>query len=223
MAVAAGAIAGMVRDLRVEPVTILAGRLSAGGRYDAAALAAFAGRRDLDGYRSGCRGDALRAALTVRLHQFDAARGAGDPAAMDAAYEGVETAARAVLACSPLDGNAWLRLAMVDLQILGPVPAVLDELNMSYWVAPNEGWIIADRIAFAARLVDTGLAGVSGTLARDVRKYAASAEPKDVAALFSAAPVSARDEFQAALAFLPAERRQQIEKIIAENAGSAGN
>lgn len=49
------------------------------------------------------------------------------------------------IACAPMDGDLWLKLAMVARALDEPAPAITRYLAMSQKFAPYEGWIMDRR------------------------------------------------------------------------------
>ena len=150
----------------------LAASIEQGIRPEPGYLARFVENNGLDHPSSAC-GDALtRARLTVALAALDAAIKANDGTLIEAAERNALAIAKRRLVCHPLDGNAWLRYAMIDAQAGGPSARVVDELRLSYWSAPNESWVIDARLPFATRLYLAGVAGFDSEYLGDLRRFA---------------------------------------------------
>ena len=108
-------------------------------------------------------------------------------------------AAERRLACNPLDGNAWLRYAMVE-ERSGPTrQRSIAALRASYWTAPSEGWIIEPRLALRDRSDCRGRDdGFEAEYVDDLRRFVSFESTDRVAAAYVAAPAPVRDSLAAA-------------------------
>ena len=166
----------------------LAASIENGIQPDPAYLARFvAANRPADA-RGDCGDAATRSRLTIGLAALDAAASADDLSRRDGAVQDALDFARLRLACNPLDGNAWLRFAIVESDAGGPSAQAVEALELSYWSAPDEGWVIAARLPFATRLFLAGVAGFEAEYRNDLRRFA-DYEPVDqVASTYIATP-----------------------------------
>lgn len=154
-------------DVEARPVLHAAKRLESGLRpgpetIDALRLV-LSERRPL-----ACRRDVGRAVLTADLAILD--HGLRDAAGVALPQDYARTVAdfRSHLACLPLDGNAWLRLAMVRLRFEGPTPAVYDMARLSQWLVPYDAWVMEGRVPFLVGLSQGGDAVAGALLEREV-------------------------------------------------------
>ena len=91
----------------------------------------------------------------------------------DAAEKRRDRAAERRLACNPLDGNAWLRYAMVETRARRRVETVTRRFARSYWTAPSE---LGHRIPLArSRPISfwRALSGFETEYVDDLRRFAA--------------------------------------------------
>jgi hypothetical protein len=161
---------------------------------DADYLASFVARSGLDRANADC-GDLLtRARVTVSLAMLDAAVEKGDAELTASARATALRAAEQRLSCNPLDGNAWLRYAIATSRGDGPIAQVVDDLRMSYWTTPSEGWIVEPRLDFATGLLGSGVTGFEAEYLEDLRRFASFEPASRVGAAFveTSPPVRAR-------------------------------
>jgi hypothetical protein len=163
----------------------LAASIEKGFQPDPDYLARFVENNGLDHPSAGC-GDAFtRARLTVSLAALEAAIKGNDVTLIDAAEKNALEIARRRLICNPLDGNAWLRYAMIDVQASGPAPEAIDALRQSYWSAPNESWVMEARLPFATRLYLAGAPGFDSEYLDDLRRFATYPPANQVAETYA--------------------------------------
>ncbi|MGJ4952563.1 hypothetical protein [Bradyrhizobium sp. HKCCYLS20291] len=108
-----------------------------------------------------CQPAAVRAKAILRLYLYEDAASAqrNDEAAQ--LLTTLRSDLRAALRCIPTDGYLWLLLFSMDSRGSDVAPAHLDDLRMSYAVAPHEGWIALKRNPVALgsfTALDPGLA-----------------------------------------------------------------
>ena len=95
---------------------------------DADYLARFVASAGLDRASIDCGDPFTRASLTVNFAALEATTDALDATLIDAAERNAIRAAEHRLSCNPLDGNAWLRYAMVQTRGRGPAASAIDAL-----------------------------------------------------------------------------------------------
>ena len=188
----------------------LAASIERQAQPDADYLSRFVAGKGLDQVSLDCGDSFTRASLTVNLAALDAATKALDVPASDAAERNVIRAAEHRLACNPLDGNAWLRYAMVENKGAGPVKSVIDALRASYWTAPNEGWIIESRLPFATNLVLAGAGGFEAEYVDDLRRFASYESTSRVASAYVAVSRPVRQRMRPLIDGEPETRRKAI-------------
>jgi hypothetical protein len=186
--VAIALVAASVRALAVfaggADTRDLAASIEKGFKPDPDYLSSFVRNNGLDRPFTAC-GDAItRARLTVGLAALDAAIKGDVLASIDAAEKSALEIAKHRLSCNPLDGNAWLRYAMIETRSIGPAPAAIDALRLSYWSAPSESWVMEARLAFATPLYLDGVPGFEGEYLEDLRRFATYEPASQVAATY---------------------------------------
>jgi hypothetical protein len=189
-------------------------RLESGARYNRIPERAAIVDRQLPRPAGLCDPLIARARVTVRLAIADAVAESDQFGRFDDALSDASVALREALRCAPLDGNGWLRLAMVEVQREGPTPQVLQALQASYLAAPVDLWIMRARIPFAARLVASGVTAPEQQLARELVVFLAEAFPQDVAAVYAATSPDARKLLETRLKALAPARYTQIYRAM---------
>jgi hypothetical protein len=146
----------------------------------------------------------------VNLAALEAAAEENDPALTDVADRGALRAASHRLHCNPLDGNAWLRYAMVNARGKGPPALVIDQLSLSYRLAPNEGWVIEPRLAFATNLYLSGAASLQPGYLADLRLFTSFEAPGQVASAYVETPPRVRVLLRPLISGEPERRKNAI-------------
>lgn len=168
---------------------------------------------------ASCDRSNLRALATAQLNDFDMALVAADPIRADRAAVGAEAAIRKALACAPLDGNLWLRLATLDTARRGPSSNTIAFLRLSHWTAPSEGWIVRARVNFASRLFGAGIKDVEPELRSDIRTLVNFDAPDSVAELFVALPPSVQPIYRDWITLLPQDRKYDVKRSVERRGG----
>lgn len=213
-AIAAAVVVLTLRGLTLfadnADVVDLAVSIEKGATPDAGYLARFVARNGLDRASSDC-GDAFtRASLTVNLAALEAATTRNDTALVDAAEGNATRAAERRLGCNPLDGNAWLRYAMVEARGKAPAASVARDLRLSAWTTPSEAWILEPRLAFATGLNPAGVSGFETEYADDLRRFALYEPPGQVAAAYAETAPQVRASLRALIDIQLDARRTAI-------------
>jgi hypothetical protein len=188
----------------------LAASIEKGELPDAGYLARFVGSAGLDRASIDCGDPFTRASLTVNLAALQAATEEINVTLMDVAERNAIRAAEHRLACNPLDGNAWLRYAMVETRGRGPVGSAIDALRVSYWAAPSEGWIIEPRLVFATNLYLAGVTGFETEYLGDLRRFASFESTNRVAAAYVALSSQLGGQFRRQIDAQPQARKKAI-------------
>ena len=188
----------------------LAASIEKQAQPDADYLARFIASKGLDRASADCGDPFTRASLTVNLAALDAATKANDAPLADVAEKNAVRAAEHRLECNPLDGNAWLRYAMVENKGRGPVNSVIDALRVSYWTASSEGWIIEARLPFATNLALAGASGFETEYVDDLRRFASFKSTGRVAAAYVALSPPVRRRLRPLIDGEPETRKKAI-------------
>jgi hypothetical protein len=188
----------------------LAAAIETGLTPDAAYLYRFVAESGLALPSADCDDALTRARLTVGLAALAAATKGTDPAQMDAAARNALQIARSRLSCNPLDGNAWLRFSMINVQSSGPSPTAIEALRLSYWCAPNEGWVIKSRLPFATQLYLAGDIEFETEYRDDLQRFATYEPGRQVASTYIATNPRIRTLLHPLIAAQPEERKKEI-------------
>ena len=186
VALSGQAIAHIIQNANIVD---LAASIENGAPHDISYLKRLASSKDFLADRGDCNDTSTRARLTVALAEDQSIRGANQPP-LPVALE----AATQRLKCSPLDGNAWAQIARLKSRSDGPTLAVIDDIRASYLTAPNENWIVDDRIDFVSGLTLVGVTGLDTEFGEDLRRFV-EFNPSDrvaVSYVGFAAPIRAR-------------------------------
>jgi hypothetical protein len=163
----------------------LAASIERGVQPDPAYLSSFISNNGLDRGSTDCGDAVTRARLTVSLAALDAAIKGSDLASIDVAKKNALEIVKHRLNCNPLDGNAWLRLAMIEAQSSGALPGAVDALRLSYWSAPSESWVMEARLSFATRLYLADVPGFETEYLEDLRRFATYEPTNQVAKTYA--------------------------------------
>lgn len=210
------AILGLVFEADAGPARRLAERIDDGASPDPSYFARFEERHDLDGLVASCGGDVAKDVVLIRLSAAEAAIRQGDGEAVEQALSEAAETLRAALRCAPLNGDAWLRLAMVEARRGGVSPEVVDMLRMSYWTTPNEISVMRPRIRFASALYANGIEEIAGELQGDIRGLVLWGHDGELEALVPAAPDAVAPFYEKAARLVSGRRRARIEPFFEE-------
>lgn len=149
-----------------------------------------------------CRSNLLGAGLTVLLADLDAET-TDDRRVM---LQSVDRFLTHMLSCTPTDGDAWARLAMVR-QALGERPSEEAALlERSSWFAPSEGSTLAGRLEVWRHAMDETLVLAEPTLDRDILVALSYYSVEDAVKTLSGGGQKFRDRVSTASASLSDER-----------------
>jgi len=188
----------------------LADTIEGGFQHDYNYLARFVADNSLDQPYNYCGDRLTRARLTVALAFLDAANRQSDPQLKAAAGKTALLVTKQRLICSPLDGNAWLRLAMIGDQSGELRSKVSESLQLSYWSAPNEAWIIENRLRLATHLYLSGERSIEQDYVRDLRNFVAYESPNQIARSYVKAAPSIRALLNPIIAALAEPRKAAV-------------
>jgi hypothetical protein len=190
-----------------------AASLEGQARPDADYLARFVASHGLDRASVQCGDSFTRASLTVNLAALEAADKTPGALSADVAEMNAVRAAEHRLACNPLDGNAWLRYAMVENRGKGRAETVTNALRASYWTAPSEGWIIESRLPFATELILAGASGFEAEYTDDLRRFVSFESTGRVATAYVALSPPVRHRLRP---LIDGEPETRMKAILAE-------
>jgi len=217
----------ILRDLRVDPYARAAARIEGGERFADATLVRLAQGADKDLLDGSCDNRTLRTAVTLDLVALDAVITSNDLSLLDQRRAAAARATVAAVRCNPMDGNLWLRAAMVEASANGRSERLIGMVRASYWTAPNEAWVIKNRLAFVGRLIGAGIDELRPDFAIDVRKLLTRGHIDDAAAAYAAASPAVLPLYDAALGAMNVgqvggQRRSRLVEAIEAARGPAG-
>jgi len=195
----AGAVAWQASDmlakaLRATPELDLASRIEGGVEIDQAFLERFDATYPEARLDDICDARIRRARVSIALARLDLAVSGDDLERVDAARASVLDQTRRLIGCAPTDGNAWLRLAMVEIADGGLTPAVSAAFTHADRLAPFEGWVLRGRLPFYADLAARGVEAFQEPARRDfARLVEFGTNPASVVALVQRWPDLFRD------------------------------
>ncbi len=156
----------------------------------------------------------LREIAVIRLRQADV-RIAASPVPTDAPEVlRAEQAARAALRITPTDGFLWFALAWLAKTRGGFDDAVMSELEMSYAMAPHEGWIAVHRNAFAVPLLSSLPPGLRDAVIREFGNLVVSGYIPNAAEILTGPGWGERDALLKSLDGLPLYDRTQFAREL---------
>lgn len=173
-----------------------------------------------------CRSDLLSAGLTVILTDLDINSSKRTSNEQTASLKSSDRFISHILACTPTDGDAWARLAMIRqaLGYSGRDIAYLLEKSASY--APSEGPTIAARLQVWRQAADETLTSAKPAFDRDIFVALNYYSLQDAARTLAGGTQEFRSAVSKAASLLPAQRvaslrRQglEISSLRAEETG----
>lgn len=163
----------------------------------------------------GCLEDASRAALEIRLGILDQAILSE---ASDLEIRTLVTAAYSAVAqrlyCAPTDGNAWMLRAQLLARQGGDVAMIGKLLDLSYFYAPAEKWIIIPRLRLVGDLIDTGRISAPSQYGLDLDRVIGTSAPQQVATLYVSAGERSRRLMRVVIDMQRLDRRVQVLRYI---------
>ena len=214
IALAGWAIVGFRDYTASATVRMLAKAIAEGEQPKVAALDQLHESREFDRILTTCNSANLRALAAIHLKEVDLAYVMADPPRAERMGAAAGQTIRRALACAPLDGNLWLRWAALQTAQNGPSAATFEAVRLSYWLAPNDGWITRARVDFSSRLYGAGLKDVEAELRSDIRMLVRFDSNNNIADLLETAPESVRPIYREWIAVLPQGKRNSLARTL---------
>jgi hypothetical protein len=192
----------------------LAASIEFGAKPDFGYLMNFIRSKGLDRPQADCGDSLTRAQLTVALAALTASAREKNKVSIATSAGIAQQTVVHRLSCSPLDGNAWLRYAIVLEALRQPRAKVVSALGLSYAFAPNEAWIIEPRILFATFLFVRGEKTLEAQYRKDLTLFSTYMPAQEVAQKYVGSPAAVRDILHAAILDQPTERQKNIVDAI---------
>lgn len=164
---------------------------------------------------SSCLDEASRSALAIRL-------GALNQAVLSEASDrevrnllaAADQAVKRRLQCAPMDGNAWLLLAQILVQQGGDRKDLGRLLDLSYFYAPSEKWIMIPRLRLVGHLIDRGQIALPPQYGLDLERVIRLSEPSEIAALYVGSGEKSRQLMRTVIDRQRLDRRVRILRVI---------
>lgn len=157
----------------------------AGSWIDPKVVADVTGSASMRAAAESCLDEASRGALAIRLGTLDQAvlSGASDRQVRALLADADQSVAQR-LQCTPTDGNAWLLRAEILTQRGGDMTTLGQLLDLSYFYAPAEKWIMIPRLYLVGRLIDSGRLRVPPQYGLDLDRVIRLSQPSEIASLY---------------------------------------
>lgn len=152
-------------------------------------------------------------ALTAKRTQTQPAKST-DPTELDRRIALARRSTSQRLVCAPTDGNAWLQMARLLVAFSSDKQGSTTAIQMSYWLAPLEKWVIDQRFAFVAQSIEAGDPTLAVEFLIDVRRMVKNFPVGEIAALYVDAGQKARSALASEVHRLPQRRQEQIISAI---------
>lgn len=182
---------------------------------DGQTLAAVTASTSMKAAEGSCLADVSRGALEVRLGALDQALLAeGSDRDIRRLRADADGAVMHRLACAPTDGNAWLLRAQLLSERTDDMATVAKLLDLSYFYAPAEKWIMIPRLRLVGNLIDAGDLPMPAQHALDLDRVLSLSAPNDVAELYVDAGIRSRALMRAVIDRQRLDRRVRILRLI---------
>jgi hypothetical protein len=162
-----------------------AGALDASSWIDPKVLAEVTQSPSMRAAEDSCLDEASRGALAIRLGALDqAVLSESSDRDIRNLLAAADQAVKRRLRCSPTDGNAWLLRAQILVEQGGDTTNLGRFLDLSYFYAPAEKWVMIPRLLLVSTLIDTGRISLPAQYGLDLERVIQLSEPSDIAALY---------------------------------------
>jgi hypothetical protein len=201
-----------IQLLRSQDFALVADRLEAGHAVSDGTLKLLEGRSRLlidDGI---CRSGTLRDGLHVLLANLERRSAATDYEGWSAAAGAAEAFALHAVSCAPVEGDFWIRLALVERAIAEEPVRLARMIRLSAELAPAEAPTLSARFALWNRVSGETHALVRDVFEQDARTVLAKARTADLRTFFAGSPPFLMATVHRLSAELPPARREELER-----------
>lgn len=189
--------------------------LDATSWIDSGVLTEVTQSTSLQAAEGSCLDEVSRGLLAIRLGALDQAIWSeGSDMEIRNLLAAADQATRHRLKCTPTDGNAWLLLAKILVRQGGDMVVLSRLLDLSYFYAPAEKWIMIPRLQLVGNLVDTGRIPLPPQYGLDIERVARLSEPSEIASLYVEGGERSRQLLRIAIDHQRLDRRVRILKTI---------
>jgi len=175
-------------DLSTRPSQNAAAAIENGAKFSPTTATAIVDGSIPTPQSHSCRTDTSRATLSLDFAAIDALVRADQGAKLAGAFAKARNDIAIELACEPKDGNAWLRLALIDNADGAPIEQSLDALRKSQAYTPSEGWILRTRLAFTSAMIQAGIREFEPAFRTDLDILIANGSPIFIADTIAGMP-----------------------------------
>lgn len=199
----------MLGDLQMASTLRSAERLEAGAGFSPEAAASLTRHEPTRRAAGDCRG--VNAAMQLHLAALDVLPADADPDLRTGLLDATGKIVEFALACSPLDGAAWLYHSRIALEQHGAADEAIAALRLSSTTTPAEAAVLYRRLSYLQWLDEIGVSGIADIFAADLRVAVRHLDPPYLASLYEAAAPSTRAHYRDRLDGLEPARRRRVE------------
>ncbi|MGY8667476.1 hypothetical protein Q3C01_34695 [Bradyrhizobium sp. UFLA05-109] len=163
--------------------------------------------------RAICSPREIRAATIIRLRLYEMAVDSLDTRLANERLSSLRASVRRALNCVPTDGLLWFIEYWSALNQGGQISDHLDELRMSYKLAPYEGWI-ALRSPYVLAIYDVLPSDLQESARKEFVSIVRTGLIRDAVRILRSAGWRNRDELVAGLSAVRIDFRSQLERAL---------
>lgn len=163
--------------------------------------------------RAICRPREIRAATIIRLRFYEMAVDSLDTRLANERLSSLRSSVRRALSCLPTDGLLWFIEYWSAINQGGQISDHLDELRMSYRLAPYEGWI-ALRSPYVIAIYDVLPSDLQESARNEFVSIVRTGLIRDAVRILRSAGWRNRDELVAGLSTVRLDFRSQLERAL---------
>ncbi len=163
--------------------------------------------------RATCNPREIRAAAIIRLRLYEMAVNSLDARLANERLSSLRSSVRKALSCVPTDGLLWFIEYWSAINQGGQVSEHLDELRMSYRLAPYEGWI-ALRSPYVLAIYDVLPADLQESARKELVAMVRTGLIRDAVKVLKGAGWRHHDVLLAGLATVRLDFRLQLDRAL---------
>jgi hypothetical protein len=163
--------------------------------------------------RATCNPREIRAAAIIRLRLYEMAVDSLDARLANERLSSLRSSVRKALSCAPTDGLLWFIAYWSAINQGGQVSEHLDELRMSYRLAPYEGWI-ALRSPYVLAIYDVLPADLQESARKEFVAMVRTGLIRDAVKVLKGAGWRHHDVLLAGLATVGLDFRLQLDRAL---------
>lgn len=163
--------------------------------------------------RAICSPREIRAATIIRLRFYEVAVDSLDTRLANERLSSLRSSVRRALSCVPTDGLLWFIEYWSAINQGGQISDHLDDLRMSYKLAPYEGWI-ALRSPYVLAIYDVLPPDLQASARKEFASIVRTGLIRDAVRILRSAGWRNRDELVAGLSSVRLDLRLQLERAL---------